>query len=80
MALPINAIVILILLGILGGIIFFTLRNAGASGLKLMLLGIHFSIIGGIIAVDPNSNLGGVEYLLVFAGFIISATGFRKND
>jgi len=27
----------------------------GASGLKIMLLGIHITLFGGIIAVDPNS-------------------------
>lgn len=31
----------------------------GKSGLKIMLLGINITLLGGIIAVDSNSNLGG---------------------
>lgn len=50
------------------------------SGIKIMLLGISIILIGGIIAADPDSNLGGVEYLIVLAGLITSILGFSKND
>jgi hypothetical protein len=52
----------------------------GASGLKVMLLGISIMFLGGIFAVDSNSNLGGVEYLIVFIGLIVSVIGFGKKD
>ena len=45
-----------------------------------MLLGISIILTGGVIAVDPNSNLGGIEYILVLAGLIISVLGFSKDD
>ena len=61
------------------GILFISVRN-GVSGLKLMLLGINITIIGGIIAVDPNSNLNGIEYLIVLVGLAISIFGFGKRD
>ncbi len=50
------------------------------SSIKIMLLGISIILTGGIIAVDPNSNLGGVEYLFVLIGLIVSILGFSKND
>lgn len=72
-------LVVLILLGLVGGIIILTLKK-GASGMKIMLLGISITIFGGIIAVDPNSSLGGIEYLISFIGVIISVVGFVKRD
>ena len=37
-----------------------------------MLLGINITLFGGIIAIDPDSNLGGIEYLIALSGLIIS--------
>jgi phosphotransferase system glucose/maltose/N-acetylglucosamine-specific IIC component len=54
--------------------------SEGASGLKAMLFGLNLTIMGGIVAVDPNSNLGGFEYLIVLLGFIISFIGLKKKD
>ena len=45
-----------------------------------MLLGISIILFGGILAVDPNSNLGGMEYLIALLGLIISVVGFAKGD
>lgn len=52
----------------------------GTSGLKVMLLGLNLMILGGIVAVDPDSNLAGFEYLTILLGFIISFIGLRKKD
>lgn len=76
-----NSILILpiaLLIGILLWIILFLVKKQ--SGIKIMLLGIAIILTGGVIAVDPNSNLGGIEYLLVLAGLIISVLGFSKDD
>jgi len=35
---------------------------------------------GGIIAIDPNSNLGVIEYLIALLGLIISSIGLGKKD
>ena len=43
-----------IVLGLIAGFLVQGLKK-GASGLKIMLLGIHITLFGGIIAVDPNS-------------------------
>jgi len=45
-----------------------------------MLLGINTTLCGGIIVVDPNSNLGGIEYLIALSGLIISLAGLAKID
>ena len=44
-----------------------------------MLLGINLTLFGGIIAVDPSSNLNGIEYLIAFLGLTISFIGLTKN-
>lgn len=60
-------------------LVVLSLRK-GTSGIKIMLFGLNLTLIGGIVAVDPNSNLNGIEYLIALAGLIISAIGLRKND
>ena len=45
-----------------------------------MLLGISITLFGGILAVDPDSNLGGIEYLIVLLGLVVSVIGFVKKD
>ena len=70
---------LIISLGLVAGLIIFVLRR-GVSGLKVMLLGINITLLGGIIAVDPNSNLGGIEYLIVLIGLITSIIGFGTKD
>lgn len=52
----------------------------GVSGIKLMLLGINITLFGGILAVDPNTSLGGFEYLIALIGLIFSIVGFGKKD
>ncbi len=69
----------LTILGLIVGCIVSDLRK-GKSGLKIMLLGINITLFGGIIAVDQNSNLGGVEYLIALLGLIISIIGLGKDD
>jgi hypothetical protein len=68
-----------IVLGLVIGLIIFGLKK-GVSGLKVMLLGINITLLGGIIAVDPNSSLGGAEYLIVLIGLIISIIGLWRKD
>lgn len=46
------------------------------KSIKLMLLGISVMLLGGIIMIDPSSNLDGIEFLIVLTGFIISLVGF----
>jgi len=68
-----------IIIGLIG-LIFITVRK-GVSGLKLMLLGISIILCGGIIAVAPNSNyFGGIEYLIVCIGLILTFIGLWKKD
>lgn len=73
------AIIFLIVLGLIVGLVVYSLKNS-SSGIKIMLLGINITLLGGIIAVDPNSNLGGIEYLIVFLGLVLSFIGFARND
>jgi hypothetical protein len=64
---------------LIAGLIISRLRR-GVSGIKIMVLGINLTLFGGIIAVDPNSSLGGTEYLIALLGLILSIVGLGKND
>lgn len=77
-----NIIINLLILGLLGLIVYLVVTGfrKGTSTVKVMLLGINLTLFGGILVVDPHSNVGGVGYLVALIGVIISAIGFRKND
>lgn len=75
-----SVIIILIIVTILFVETIVTSIKKGASGLKLMLLGINLTLFGGIIAVDSSSSLLGIEYLIALIGLIISIVGLRKNN
>lgn len=70
----------ILLFVIIIGVILSLVVSKGVSGLKLMLLGLNITLFGGIIAVDPISGLGGIEYLIAFIGLIISIVGLAKKD
>jgi len=72
-------IIFLIILVLFVEFIISSLRK-GTSGLKVMLLGINLTLFGGIIVVDTNSNIGGIEYIIILLGLIISAIGLRKEE
>lgn len=73
-----SIIMLIVVFGLIGFIVY-SLKK-GPSGLKIMLLGINITLVGGIIAVDPNSYLAGIEYLIVLSGLIISLIGLTKED
>lgn len=77
-----HIIILLLFFIILGLILVFIISGLkkSTSGVKVMLLGINITLLGGIIAVDPNSNLGGIEYLIVLLGLIVSIIGLVKKD
>ncbi|MET3195660.1 hypothetical protein [Gottfriedia sp. OAE603] len=60
--------------------IYLLVKNREKPGIKFMLLGISIILVGGIMTVDTNSYLEGLENLIVFVGFIISVIGFGKNN
>lgn len=74
-----SLLLFIVIVGLIIGLIFFGLRK-DVSGLKIMLLGINITLFGGIIAVDPNSNLGGIEYIIALLGLLISIFGLGKKD
>ncbi|MBX4264396.1 hypothetical protein [Clostridium estertheticum] len=77
-----NSTVYILLIVIFGLIVttLVTVRN-GFSGLKLMLLGISIILCGGIIALSPKTNyVGGIVYLIICIGLIISFIGLWKKD
>lgn len=79
MKLVIVVLCMIVILGIITSLIVVSVRK-GVSGFKLMLLGINITLISGIIVVDSNSNLGGVEYLIALIGLIVSIIGLGKKD
>jgi hypothetical protein len=50
------------------------------SGKKYMILGIHVSLVGGILVLDNNIDFNGFEYTFVTLGLIISIAGMRKEN
>lgn len=70
------AIPVLLLVAFL---VYVMVRNSHIPGTKFMLLGISIILVGGIIAVDGNSDLGGFEYFIVLLGLILSVVGFAKK-
>jgi len=72
------AIMLIVVFGSVGFIVYSLKKRP--SGLKIILLGINITLVGGIIAVDPNSYLAGIEYLIVLSGLIISLIGLTKED
>jgi len=70
---------VIVLLVVLAVWVVLSLKKQN-SGIKLMLLGISVILCGGIIAVDVNSSLGGLEYLFVLIGLVVSIAGFSKKE
>ena len=73
-------VLLFMLLLVTGSIIFIVSKSKGKSTINLMILGIEITLVGGIIAIDPNSNLGGVEYAIVFLGLILNIVGFSNAN
>ncbi len=61
-------------------VLIIQVMGKGVSGIKLMLLGISITLFGGILAVDPETNIGGIEYLITLIGLVFSIIGFGKKD
>lgn len=59
---------------------YIRLRRDLLKSIKLMLLGISFIILGGILVLDTATNIGGIEYIIVLLGLIVSIIGFLKDD
>jgi hypothetical protein len=45
-----------------------------------MLLGINITLFGGILVLSSNSDLGNLEYLIIFLGLIISVIGLVNKE
>lgn len=58
----------------------FTSLSKADSGLKFMVLGLHISIVGGIVVVDSKIDLLGFEYVVILLGLILSFLGVRKMN
>jgi len=37
-------------------------------------------ILGGILVLDTATSIGGIEYIIVLLGLIVSIIGFLKDD
>ncbi|HHV99259.1 MAG TPA: hypothetical protein GXX36_06765 [Clostridiaceae bacterium] len=70
---------LILIVALLACLVIFSLRK-GTSGIKIILFGLNLTLLGGILVVDPNSNLRGIEYLIALLGLIISAVGLGKSD
>ncbi len=37
-------------------------------------------ILGGILVLDMTTSIGGIEYMIVLSGIVVSIVGFLKDD
>jgi hypothetical protein len=72
-------LIVFITIGLVTTLVFSVL-NKNVSGIKIMLLGINLTLIGGVMALDKGYNHGGVVYFIAIAGLIISLIGLMKKD
>lgn len=55
--------------------------NTRMQGLKTLLLGFMFILIGGFILIDPSSSFGGIGEVILFAiGISLGIAGLKKDD
>lgn len=60
-------------------IVGFSVTNESKDkGIKTMVLGVEITLVGGIIAADPNSSFGGFEYIIVLLGLGTTVFGLRR--
>ena len=48
--------------------------------IKTMILGTMIMLLGGFIMLDPSSDLGGLEFLIVLIGLVIGIVGLFQKD
>lgn len=76
----VTGLVFFFLILLVGGSIIAWILKKNVSGIKTMLLGINITLIGGILSLDPNTSLGGVEYIIALLGLIFCIVGLNKKD
>lgn len=37
-------------------------------------------ILGGVLVLGTTTNIGGIEYIIVLLGLVVSIIGFLKDD
>lgn len=72
------ALIIIVLVGIL--MYFIVQKLPVVDSIRTILLGIAIILIGGFIAIDQDIKLGGLKYLILMFGLILTLTGFFKED
>jgi phosphate starvation-inducible membrane PsiE len=72
-------LIVFITLGLIP-VLIISILSKSTSGLKIMLLGINLTLLGGVIAVDQNRNYGAIVYFIALLGLIISLIGVMKNN
>lgn len=47
---------------------------------RIMILGLMILLIGGFALVDPNTDILGIEFLLMVVGLGLGIYGFNQKD
>jgi hypothetical protein len=50
------------------------------SGVKIIILGLHVTLIGGILVLDTDLEYGKFGYILVLLGFLLSLLALGKSS
>jgi len=75
------ALVFLVIL-LMGIILVFinALKSKSKSAIQIMSLGIEVTLIGGIMMLNSSIRFGGIEYVVMLFGIILSFFSFLKKD
>lgn len=72
------AIILIVLIGVL--MYFIIQKLPVVDGIRTILLGIAIIVLGGFFILDSDIKLGALKYLIAMFGFILTLTGFFKED
>lgn len=71
-------LIIIVLLGVL--MYYIAQKLPVVDAVRTILLGVAIILLGGFIVIDPDTELGGLPYLILIFGFILAVTGFFKAE
>lgn len=70
----------LIIIVLLGTLMYFVLQKLPlVDPIRTILLGIAIIVLGGFLVIDPEIKLGGLQYLILMFGLLLTLTGFFKD-
>jgi len=68
---------IVLFLGVLSFILYPFLKKGNTiTPIQIMLFGIELTLFGGVLVIHTGALMGGLEYIFLFLGLIVTIMGF----